>query len=189
MASDARDGVERRSQNIPVPLGGMSPVRAHRKSHVRVRRLLPAAALIVFVAAAAGGLLLVLPAEPSAGLDGNAVVAGGMTLKRVPSPPGVMLFSGDASLALSEQAGAVLVAAAWDGPAGAEAGRCTARTAGRLLVADCSFTDPTGRRTSCVDVLDPSRGPEWQRTYSDGRHVAIAVASGAAAIPLPFPVG
>jgi hypothetical protein len=40
-----------------------------------------------------------------------------------------------------------------------------------------------------VDVLDPARGPAWQRTYDDGARATIDVSPDGGAVPVPFPIG
>ena len=185
----AGSDVERRSQNIPLPLGGMTPVRVRRAMRTRAGGVRAAAAVAMLVCAGVGLVLLIIPARTAVGLEGNVLRVGAMTLARAASPPGVVLFRGTASVALTEASGEVHDAAAWDTPAGRASGACSARVAGPLLVAECAFVDATGRRSSSVDVLDTRRGAAWQRTFSDGRHVTIDVAADAAAIPVPFPTG
>jgi hypothetical protein len=185
--------IDRRPQNLPVPLGGDAPVRAHRS-----RRRRPIRGRAGFLVAGAGvtcaalGLgLLAAPAATAASLFGDHVEIGGMVLREKGQIGGshAVLYSGDASYVLTEHGdGSATAAAAWVASGVNLSGVCTLRPVQARLIDECTFTMSSGQVTS-VDVLDPSRGQEWQRTYDDGVRASIVVSPDGSAIPVPFPIG
>lgn len=185
--------VDRHPQNLPVPLGGMTPVRrAHRRRRRPIRTHAARALLITgLIAALAGMALLSLPATTEAYLDGDSIHVGGMTLTAAgpAGRGGATLYAGDASYVLVEPGdGSATASAVWSEQGVAMVARCALHHDGQRLVDECAFDGASGRLTS-VDVLDPSAGSTWQRTYSDGVRVAIAVGQQGAAVPVPFPIG
>ena len=185
--------IERDPQNLPIPLGGMAPVRVRRPRLRRALRLrLSTIALAFGVLCGATGLAMLLaPQTVAVSLSGDRFQVGGMSLREVNQPAGDQLrrFEGDASYVLAERGhGTAIAAAAWTSAGAPSQGVCTLRPQGRLLVEECSFVMGVRHLTS-VDVLDPAKGSAWQRTYSDGARVTIAVAQNGAAAPIPFPVG
>ncbi len=76
------DGIQRQAQNIPIPLGGMAPVRVRRHARRRwVRRHLDGlAAGLGACCAAAGVVLLAAPAPVAVTLEAGRVQAGAMNL-------------------------------------------------------------------------------------------------------------
>ncbi len=192
MTRRATGGIDRDPQNLPIPLGGMAPVRIRRH---RWRRALhsPLSTVVLAVGAlcgVAGLLALLAPQTVAVSLFGDRLEVGGMTLREV-SPPSAQLrrFAGDASYVLAERGhGTATAAAAWTSAGVRSHGLCTLQPQGLLLVEECSFVMGVQHLTS-VDVLDPASGSAWQRTYSDGTRVTIAVAPNGAAAPIPFPVG
>ncbi|MBJ7594270.1 MAG: hypothetical protein JF886_05290 [Candidatus Dormibacteraeota bacterium] len=138
----------------------------------------------------AGLLVLFAPQTVAVSLFGDRLQVGGMALREV-SPPSAPLrrFAGDASYVLAERGhGTARAAAAWTSAGVQSHGLCTLQPQGQLLVEECSFVIGVQHLTS-VDILDPASGSAWQRTYSDGTRVTIAVAPNGAAAPIPFPVG
>jgi hypothetical protein len=98
-------------------------------------------------------------------------------------------YSGDASYVLTEHGdGSATAAAAWVASGANLSGVCTLRPVEARLIDECTFTMSSGQLTS-VDVLDPARGQEWQRTYDDGVRASIVVSPDGSAIPVPFPMG
>jgi hypothetical protein len=185
--------IDRTPQNIPLPLGGMAPVRVRRSARTRAIRtrahVVTAGAAVC--CAAAGVTLLAAPTTVPAALLGGRIEVGSMSLREVGAAPqtGTFLYGGDASLALTERGdGSARASAAWIADGALSSGTCDLRRDGSRLIDDCSFTGPPGTTTS-VDVLDPARGAGWQRTYRDGARVTIAVPADGAAIPVPFPIG
>ncbi len=65
---------------------------------------------------------------------------------------------------------------------------CDLRRDGARLIEQCTFGAGPSPLTS-VDVLDPAVAEGWQRTYSDGARVTIAVSPDGGAVPVPFPIG
>jgi hypothetical protein len=183
--------IDRDPQNLPVPLGGMAPVRVLRRRRPRpLRAQYPPVLIAVGVlAGAVGMILLLLPSPVAVSLFGDRLQVGGMVLKEVGSGPGVWRYAGDASYVLAEHAdGSAAAAAAWTTSGSTSSGVCTLRRAGARLLDECTFTSTAGTLTS-VDLLDPATGSGWQRTYADGTRVTIAVSSDGGAVPVPFPIG
>jgi hypothetical protein len=192
-AAEAASLIDRATQNLPVPMGGVAPVRVVRRRRRRVlRRCAPAVALAVGLAAAvAGGVMVVAPQTDSATLVGHQVEIGGMALLEVGPLPGGQgaLYGGAASFVLSRHAdGSALAAASWRSHGSTSSGVCHVIAPGRTLIDECTFHVAEGTLTS-VDVLDPASGGAWQRTYGDGTRVTIAVSTAGTAIPVPFPIG
>ncbi len=192
-ASRTTPGVNRDRQNLPVPLGGMWPVRvvAMRRRHglhVDRRRIgfgLGAAS------GAAGLALLLTPAPVAVSLIGDRLEVGGMVLTAAaqPAPRQAVRFGGDASYVLLERSdGSASAAASWVSGGTTSTGVCTLRPEGVRLVETCSFVSGATRSTA-VDVLDPAVGPLWQRTFGDGVRATIAVSPDGSAVPVPFPIG
>ncbi|MDQ6848168.1 MAG: hypothetical protein M3019_11415 [Candidatus Dormibacteraeota bacterium] len=138
----------------------------------------------------AGLLVLLAPQTVAVSLFGDRLEVGGMTLREVnPQSAQLRRFAGDASYVLAEPGhGTATAAAAWSGTGVQSHGLCTLQPQGLLLVEECSFVLGV-QHLSSVDILDPTSGSGWQRTYSDGIRVTIAVAPNGAAAPIPFPVG
>ena len=183
--------IDRAPQNLPVPLGGVAPVRLRRarRRHLVRRHARSAALAAAALATVAGVTLLLIPDPLDAYLDGDGIHVGAMTLRASgPSVGGRTLYSGDASLVLVEAGGTARAAASWSTNGRTMLGTCTLRIEPRHLVDECEFDTASGRLTS-VDVLDPSSSSSWHRTYNDGVDVDIGVAPDGAAIPVPFPVG
>lgn len=185
--------IDRDRQNIPLPLGGMAPVRMHSAGRGRgIRTFAEAVVLVIAVCAAlAAMVLLLLPTTVGASLDGGRLDVGSMVLTQVGTVPqtSTILYGGDASYALIERGdGSARGAAAWTSSGIVSSGLCDLRRVGLRLVEYCTFTGAPVGITS-VDVLDPASGPDWQRTYADGVRVTIAVPPDGAVIPVPFPIG
>jgi hypothetical protein len=184
--------IDRDPQNLPVPVGGMTPVRIHRaRGHRPVGvSIAPIAMGAGFAAAAAGAALLLFQAPVQVSLLGGHVQVGSMVLSQISSSSaGMSVYGGDASYALFEPGdGSARAAASWASDRGVWSGLCRMRAQGGLRVEECSFHTPTGTVTS-VDVLDPAVASGWQRTYGDGVRVRIAIPPDGAAVPVPFPVG
>lgn len=185
--------VDRDPQNLPLPLGGMAPVRAQRpRRHRSMRRHIPA--LLHFlggVAAVLGVLLLLTPPPVAVSLVGDQLQVGATVLTAAggDGAPDAVRYTGDASYVLHEPGdGSASASAAWTSNGTTSWGACALRPQGTRLVDECTFVSGSYRLTS-VDVLDPAAGPAWQRTYADGTRVTIAVAADGAAVPVPFPIG
>lgn len=188
-----RSLVDRSGQNIPLPVGGMAPVRVQRAPSARSRQARAGAVLtmVTVLCAGTGALLLLLPGEDEASLLDGRVEIGSMVLTQVRIVPGTgaVVYGGDASYALvGRHDGTARAAAAWVTSGRLSWGTCDLRPDGLRLRETCTFTQGTVTIRS-VDILDPSAASSWQRTYSDGIRVAIAVLPDGAAIPVPFPIG
>ncbi|MDQ6855939.1 MAG: hypothetical protein M3Z57_02545 [Candidatus Dormibacteraeota bacterium] len=192
-AAAASSLIDRAPQNLHIPLGGMAPVRVNPPHRARIPRLDMSRLLLgVGVVASAVGLwLLVAPAPVSVSLVGDRLEVGGMILTAVaPTAQSQPLrYEGDASYVLAEHTdGSAVAAAAWISGGVRSTGVCRLRRQGVRLIDECTFAVGGGHLTS-VDVLDPARGPVWQRTYGDGGRATIGVLPEGGAVPVPFPIG
>lgn len=185
--------IDRDPQNLPVPLGGMTPVRvipSRRRRGVRcdLARLL---VLSGVVTGAAGLALLLAPPHVAVSLVGDHLEVGGMVLTAV-GPTGTSRparYQGDASYVLVERRdGTAAAAATWASGGTSSTGVCRLHRDGLRLIDECAFTLSSARLTS-VDVLDPARGSTWERTYGDGVVARIDVSPDGGAVPVPFPIG
>jgi hypothetical protein len=186
--------IDRQPQNLPVPLGGMTPLRVTRSRFRRRPRVAPSTVCVAvgLASAAAGTALLLAPAPVAVSLQGERLQVGGMTLTAVGSPraSGPVLFFGGASYVLIEHNDRTATAAAvWTSGGVTSSGVCHLHPQGDRLIDECSVTSSSGAALTAVDLLDPARGSAWQRTYSDGSRVTIAVPPDGAAVPVPFPIG
>lgn len=186
--------IDRDPQNLPVPIGGMAPVRIRRpRLHRPLRAHLPVASLWLGAVTGAVGLaLLAVPRPVAVSLSGHRLEVGRMVLTQAApvTGSGLLRYEGDASYALAEHGdGSAAAAAAWLSAGTMSSGVCTLRpAAGERLVEECEFSVGGSRFTS-VDTLDPAAGIGWQRTYSDGARTTISVPPDGAAVPVPFPIG
>ena len=98
-------------------------------------------------------------------------------------------YQGDASYVLAEHTdGTAAAAAVWVSGGTRSTGVCRLHRDGVRLIDECAFALGSTHMTS-VDVLDPARGPAWQRTYGDGARATIDVSPDGGAVPVPFPIG
>ncbi|MGH7722842.1 MAG: hypothetical protein ACRENL_08445 [Candidatus Dormibacteria bacterium] len=170
----------------------MAPVRVRRR---RPRRGLRARAAALVLGAAIGcgavGLtLLAIPPPVGVSLIGDSLEVGSMSLREIGPIAGsrAILYGGAASYVLDERGdGSAVASASWSAAGRISSGVCHLRPEAARLIDECVFTGRSGRLTS-IDVLTPSAGPDWQRTYADGARATIAVAPDGAAVPVPFPI-
>jgi len=179
-------------QILPVPLGGMVPARRRQNVWLRRWRRHQAGALAVLALTAAGmGVWLsTSPRGHVVSMNAGGVRVDDIVLARVASPPdaGFQLFTGVATLALNPAGPGIMRGGAvmsWNGHA--TTGRCVVRTTRHATAEACEFSIGTARLTA-ADTFDHASS-SWHRRYSDGVEIAIAVPSGSALIPMPFPVG
>jgi hypothetical protein len=137
-----------------------------------------------------GVWLAASPLTSTVAMEATGVNVDGAFLTRVApqTTPGVHVFNGPASLAITvpkggtSHAGAVMI---WGGLA--TTGQCV------LVVVDggasdaCQFNEGSAR-FSAADTFD-ARRLVWHRRYTDGVDVTITVPDGTALIPIPFPLG
>ena len=192
-AARATPLIDRTPQNLPVPLGGLAPVRVTPPRRERGPHL-DASRLFLGVGALCGAIglgLLLSPASVSVSLVGDRLEVGGMVLTAIaptaPSQP--VRYQGDASYVLAEHRdGTAMAAAAWMSGGTRSTGVCNLHRDGIRLIEECTFALGTAHLTS-VDVLDPASGSVWQRTYGDGGRATIGVSPEGGAVPVPFPIG
>jgi len=181
----------RSAQTLPVPLGGLTP--AHRRAtplqHIARRHHTAPLLALAVMAAASGVWLSTSPRSFEAGHDATGVHMDDMTLTPVThSTPEMQMFIGAAALAIAttragtERAGAVM---SWNGvPTTA---RCVLRRTDAGAAEVCDYHIGATRLSSTDDYAASAR--TWHRRYSDGMEIAITVPTGAALIPIPFPLG
>ncbi len=189
-AAPALDGDR---QNLPVPLGGMTPVRVYPRRRLlgRHARLRVPILGVGVVCGVFGLAMLLAPPALAVSLVGNRLEVGEMVLTSsgpvAPARP--VLYQGEASYVLVERAdGSATAAAVWVSGGVASTGVCRLHRDGARLVDECAFASGADRSTA-VDVLDPARGPAWQRTYADGVRATIPVSPDGSAVPVAFPIG
>ena len=170
----------------------MAPVRVRPRRRRALQPGLHRFLLVIGSVAGAAGLgLLLTPHQVAASLFGDRVEVGGMVLREATPVAGSQLlrYQGDASYVLDEHHdGTTRAAAVWTTRDAVSSGVCTLHAQGVRLIEECAFTGQ-GATLTAVDVLDPSTGPAWQRTYSDGWHVAIGVSADGGVAPVPLPIG
>lgn len=186
--------VDRRPQNLPVPLGGMAPEHDLRRvSSLQViwRRWWHHLAITAGIVCAVLAALLVALAPPGLVYErAGAVHVDQVVLSSAGRLPetGATLFTGAASYLLVERPdGSARASAVSTGSSHLRA-TCELRSQPQLLTEHCRF-NVDSRTFSADDVLDLRTGSGWRRAYSDGRHVAIGVPPEGAVVPVPFPIG
>jgi hypothetical protein len=184
--------LDRTTQVLPVPLGGLNPVRRQPSALLRSCRRHQSAALVALAALATGGAVWLSTSprsfmvEESAGavrVDGVVLVAS-----IAESRTGGRVFTGQASLALSAVKSGTLTGAAvmtWKG--GAATGRCVLHLLSSGASEVCQFASGATRLASADSFDVASR--IWHRHYRDGVDITITVPRGSDLIPIPFPLG
>jgi hypothetical protein len=183
--------IERSIQTLPIPLGGLAPVRRHStwlRRTMRTHRSVPV--LILALACAASGVWLSVAPRPfEAGEDTAGIHIDGITLMRMSqSTASVAAYTGDATVVIHTAPSGVITAAAvmtWNGtPA---KGRCVLRGNATGSVEMCVYEVGSVRLTSTDRFTEKTR--TWQRRYDDGLEIVIGVPVGSTVIPIPFPLG
>ena len=198
--------VDRQPQNLPLPLAGLRIVRRPRLASPlrrRLRRLLPAACGLAGLLMMVGGVTLALTRPAlSAYSTGDTVHIAGVVLRATAPPqvaindpslrsvPGqtVTVYTGDATLVIVTRRGRVRAGAAAMVDGRRQTGACDlAPLSPDELEERCNFSAGSAHY-SAVDEYRVTEG-SWHRRYSDGGETVISVPSGAAVVPLPFPLG
>lgn len=184
--------LDRTPQLLPVPLGGLTPVRRHPSTLFRLWRHHHTMAMTVtaLLAGSVGVWLATTPVASSVVMTAAGVQVDGVALTLATSRTGSSLhiYTGPASLAIrtssgrNSSAGAVMT---WGGLA--TTGRCLLVATGAGASDACEFRVGSARLSS-TDTFD-ARTHLWHRSYSDGVAVTIAVPAGSTLIPIPFPLG
>jgi hypothetical protein len=188
---------ERRPQYLPIPLGDLRPARRLQRRRMTERlwrryRAELVAVLGILLAATAALVSIARPTD-SVYLRGDRVYVDGVALVHPPGNAGVAtgrVYEGPATLVIVTGSDGLVTASAvtflgtekvtavcrLDPPASGELlDRCQLQI-GRSAV-------------RCRDTMPLDSPGTWDRRCSDGRHLSIAVPSGAALIPMPFPLG
>jgi hypothetical protein len=185
--------LDRTPQNLPVPLGGLSPAhrdesRVSRNWRRQQARILTAGGLVLSVV---GGWLAIATPSVSVYADGKNVHIGSFTLLPLHERlnQGVRVYTGAAAFVLVEVSASEVRASAVTSLNGASVnGVChLTRTGGADAREECAFSV---RRTALrsTDLFDSS-SHTWHRTYSDGRTATFNVPPGTSVVPIPIPLG
>jgi hypothetical protein len=189
--ADPSGSLERSTQTLPVPLGGLAPVHRHSTALRRTMRLHRSAPLIALALAASGSgvWLSTSPRSFDTGEDAVGVHVDDMTLTPVAQTAArTKVFTGVATLVIAaasprmEKAGAVTT---WNGVP--TTGRCVLIDGAAVASETCVYDMGTTRLTSTDSFAARTR--TWHRRYSDGVEITITVPAGSAVIPIPFPLG
>ena len=184
--------LDRRTQALPVPLGGLRPVRRQSSALMRAWRRHQSAALLA-IAAVATGIALWLSTSPrsfTVVANAHEVRIDGGVLSALPQhiAAGLRVFTGQASLAITPAKSGVMHGAAvmlWKGLA--TTGRCVLDLGPLRATEACRFRYGALELTA-VDTFDfGSR--LWHRRYGDGVDITVVVPKGSDVIPMPFPIG
>lgn len=182
--------LERSTQTLPVPLGGLAPV--HRKATIqRVLRRHQSAPIVVLalVSASTGVWLSTSPRSFAVGRDEAGVHIDAIVLTQADRPAlGGMVFSGAAAVAITGLSAGVVRAGAvmtWNGAQ--TTARCVLRYRAEGAAESCVYTIGATRLTSSDVYTAATR--TWQRRYGDQVEVTIRVPGGTTLIPIPFPLG
>lgn len=189
--------IDRDPQNLPIPLGGMSPQRRALGTAApirlwRRRRAEVLAGLGLLLAAAAAVVTLTRPVL-AVYLENDAVHVGDLTLAHPADNGGLgegRLYRGPATF---------LMIARSDGSVTATS---VTFLGGRRVTGVCSFGPPTASAiaercvldigaasVSCEDSLRFDAPGVWRRRCSDGQELTVLVPAGTGVIPMPFPLG
>jgi hypothetical protein len=188
--------IDRDPQNLPVPLGGLSPRRQPHAVAIPIRlwrrRRAEVIASIGLLLAIAAAVLTVTRPALAVYLEGDTVHVGGLTLSHPSGNGGLTegrLYTGAATLLLITHANGSVVASS------------VTYLGGQRATGVCSFGPPTATAVTercvlhigatsitCDDALRFAAPGSWRRRCSDGQMLTVAVPSGAEVIPLPFPL-
>jgi hypothetical protein len=185
--------LDRTPQNLPVPLGGLSP--AHRDESRLTRtwrrqqaRILTAGGVVLGVV---GGWLAVAAPSVSVYTDGKSVHIGTVTLLPLREQPnqGVRVYTGAVAFVAVDVSRRETRASAVTSLNGVSVnGVChLTRTGGEDAREECAFS-VNGRALRSIDLFDSSTHT-WRRTYSDGRTATFNVPPGTSVVPIPIPLG
>jgi hypothetical protein len=189
---DGTAALDRTPQILPIPLGGLTPVR--RRSSVVLRRFRrhESTALLALACVATGGAVWLSTSSRSftvemtaSGLRVDDLVLTASTRQSV---GGMRVFTGQASVALAVVESGSMRAAAVMTLNGVEAtGQCESHVLSTTASETCQFKSGGAGLTSTATFDFGSR--TWDRRYSDGIEVTIMVPRGSELIPIPFPLG
>jgi hypothetical protein len=183
--------LDRRAQALPVPLGGLRPVRRQPSALLRTWRRHQSAALLAVAATATGGAVWLAATPRSFTVEANASevrVDGAVLTASSHGTGGIRVFSGQASLALTPSKSGMVRGAAvmvWKGMV--TTGQCVLHLGPLSATETCRFRNGAVELTS-TDAFDVA-SRVWQRRYGDGIDITVTVPKGSDLIPIPFPLG
>jgi hypothetical protein len=186
-----QSGMERSTQNLPIPLGRLAPAH-HRTAPSAVlrwwRRHWRAAAVAVGILSALVGFWLAAnPARTAVYVDADGVHVGASLLRPSASSrhSSARLYVGDAALVLRRLSARVLEAATVTWVHGVStSGVCVMRMTAAGADEVCRFSRGGAYWTSYDAFRSQDAG--WVRRYSNGHRILIAVPPGAHLVPVPF---
>jgi hypothetical protein len=194
-AADRPDGtaaLDRTPQILPIPLGGLTPVRRRSSLILRRFRRHHSTALLVLAGVAIAGAVWLSTTSRSftvemtaSGLRVDDVVLTASTPRFV---GGMRVFTGEASVALAAgEPGSMRAAAVMTLNGVKTTGQCESHVLSKTASEACQFKGGGAVLTSTATFDFGSRA--WDRRYSDGIGVTITVPRGSELIPIPFPLG
>lgn len=184
--------LERTAQNVPVPIGSLSPVRrdpsGFRRWLRRNRgRCVMASGLLL---TGAGVLLALMPSSLSVYMDRGTVHIGSLELHEMRGEASAQVFTGAMTLALTSDGSRIVRGAGVATMNGAHvSGVCDVTASGARLAESCRFW-VAGRTTvlTASDTFDAA-SRTWLRRYSDGVTVTFSVPQDGQMVPIPVPLG
>ncbi|MBV9099467.1 MAG: hypothetical protein JOZ46_03540 [Candidatus Dormibacteraeota bacterium] len=184
--------LERTSQNIPVPIGGLAPARGAppvwRAALRRNRgRWLSVAGLAL---AATGAALALSTPATQIYMSAGTVWVGSDAFTAVRQSSAVRVFRGPLTLVLvSRGAGVVRGTAVGVVDGTRMSGVCDLDQPAATPSERCTFTlGGSANTVTATDSFDAATRT-WHRRYSDGRTVTFAVPPGGQLVPIPVPLG
>jgi len=189
--------IDRDPQLLPVPLGDLRPRRQVRSVSTPLRlwrrhsfEILATGGLLLAVAAA---VVTVTRPAIAVYLEGDSVHIGSLTLSHPRENGGLAegrLYTGPATLLMVSRPGGAVVASAVTFLGGQRAtGVCTFGPPAATELTERCILHVGGESVTCVDALRFDAPGSWERACSDGQRLTVSVPAGAAAIPMPFPLG
>jgi hypothetical protein len=189
---DGTAELDRTPQSLPIPLGGLTPVRRRPSVALRRFRRHQSTALLVLAGLATGAAVWLSTSSraftvevTASGLRVDGVV---LTASTPQSVGGMRVFTGPASVALAAgESGSMRAAAVMTSNGLETTGQCESHVLPTTASEACQFKSGGAVFTSTARFDFGSRA--WDRRYSDGIEVTIMVPRGSELIPIPFPLG
>jgi hypothetical protein len=189
---DGAAALDRMPQILPIPLGGLTPVRRRSSAVLRRFRRHQTTALLGLAAVATGGAAWLSTSSRSFTVEvtvGGVRVDDAVLTASTRHPVGGMrVFTGQASLALTTgDSGSKRAAAVMTLNGVEETGQCEIHVLPMTASEACRFKGGALEFTS-AGAFDFASWT-WHRRYSDGVEISIKVPRGSELIPIPFPLG
>ena len=191
------DLIDRNPQNLPLPLGDLSPRRRSRTRAFPIRfrrtRSSDAAAAVGILLALAAAVVTLTQPPIRVYLQGDTVHVGDLNLSHPTDNGGLkdgVLYTGPATLLLVPRPDGSIIASSVTFLGGARStGVCDFGPPTRHEISEHCVLRIGVESVTCNDVLRFDAPGSWQRRCSDGQSLAVSVPAGADVIPMPFPLG